>query len=235
MKALIFDVDGTLAETEELHRIAFNQAFAAAGLDWSWDREAYTRLLTTTGGKERITRFMAESGIHVAGLDVAALHRDKTQAYAGLLAQGIMLRPGIAALMAGARDEGLKIAVATTTAAPNVEALARAAFGRPASQVFDAVAAGDMVAEKKPAPDVYNLALEMLGLAPQEAVAFEDSANGVRAARGAGLRVVLSPGLYTLHETDAGADLRLGCFSTLCGIADLRARLGLREAVARAV
>lgn len=223
MKALIFDVDGTLAETEELHRAAFNHAFSAFGLNWRWDRDTYRALLTTTGGKERIARFAGET--QTADVPVAALHAEKTHAFARLIAEGVALRPGIRDLIAEARASGLRLAVATTTSPENVEALCLAAFGEPAGQVFDAIAAGDMVARKKPAPDVYLLALDLLDLSGREAIAFEDSANGVRSARAAGLPVVLSRGVYTLHETVGDATLSLDSFVDLGGLDGLRFRL----------
>lgn len=207
MRALIFDVDGTLAETEELHRRAFNEAFAAAGLPWVWDRDRYRTLLATTGGKERIARFIADDGLD-GGLDIPALHADKTARYTALMAAGaIEARPGIRELIDAAREAGLGIAVATTTSRPNVEALSLALFGQPAGAVFDVIAAGDEVAAKKPAPDVYRLALGRLGLTPADAVAFEDSLNGLRSAQGAGLACVVAAGAYTAHEDLSAADL----------------------------
>ena len=204
--ALVFDVDGTLAETEEVHRAAFNAAFAAACLPWHWGVEDYRRLLTTTGGKERIARHMREIGAEGAGIDIAALHADKTRHFVERVAAGgLALRPGIATLLAAARAAGRPVAVATTTSRPNVEALARACFGRPAAAVFDVIAAGDEVAAKKPAPDVYLLALDRLGLPAAGCLAFEDSANGLAAARAAGLTCLVSPGLYTGHERFDGA------------------------------
>ncbi|MGV6872035.1 HAD-IA family hydrolase [Pseudochelatococcus sp. B33] len=223
MKALIFDIDGTLAETEELHRAAFNHVFPDFGLDWHWDRDTYRALLTTTGGKERIARFARERD--TAKVPVAALHAEKTRTFARLIEEGIALRPGIRDLMAEARASGLCLAAATTTSPENVEALCLAAFGQPAEQVFDVIAAGDIVAVKKPAPDVYLLALELLGVDRHEAVAFEDSANGVRAARAAGLAVVLSRGYYTLHEPAGDATLCIGSFADLGGLSGLRFRL----------
>ena len=199
--ALVFDVDGTLAETEEVHRAAFNAAFAAAGLDWRWSVDDYRRLLATTGGKERIARHIREIGAETAGIDIAALHADKTRRYVDLIESGgLSLRPGVAALIDNARARGLPLAVATTTSRLNVEALTRAAFGEPADAVFDVIAAGDEVAAKKPAPDVYLLALDRLGLPAGVCLAFEDSANGLAAARAAGLACIVAPGLYTAHE-----------------------------------
>ena len=222
-ESLIFDVDGTLAETEELHRRAFNEAFAAAGLGWHWDRAAYGRLLKTTGGKERIARFVTELGEVPQDYPIAALHAAKTARFVDLMARGeVTLRPGIADLIAEARAAGLRLAIATTTTPANVEALALACFGRPAAQVFDVIAAGDMVAAKKPAPDVYLLALQELGLRADQAVALEDSRNGLLAAKAAGLACAVSPGVYTTGEDFTGADLVLGCFADLGGLAGLR-------------
>ncbi|WP_306006439.1 HAD-IA family hydrolase [Aquicoccus porphyridii] len=207
-KALIFDVDGTLAETEEAHREAFNRAFTEAGLDWNWSVEDYGRLLKTTGGKERMRRHRDEIGAD--GPDdetIAALHLRKTELYAGILASGeLVLRPGVADLIAAAAAAGVRLAVATTTNLPNVEALCRACWGRAASEVFEVIAAGDEVAAKKPAPDVFLLSLERLGLPAGDCIAFEDSLNGLRSARGAGLRVAVTPSAYTADETFAGAE-----------------------------
>lgn len=227
LEALIFDVDGTLAETEELHRRAFNETFAAAGLGWHWTRDAYHGLLKTTGGKERIARHLAETGQDMPLARIAELHVAKTDRYVALMAQGaIALRPGIADLITEARSAGLRLAVATTTSQPNVEALCLAVFTRPAGAVFDVIACGDMVAAKKPAPDVYLLALQRLGLAPHQAVALEDSRNGLLSAHAAGLRCCVCPGVYTLDEDFSGADLLLTEFSDLRGIAALHAMQG---------
>lgn len=205
-EALIFDVDGTLAETEEAHRHAFNDAFAEAGLGWHWSRDDYRRLLTTTGGKERMARHARESGLDPEALDIPALHRAKTALYTRALQRhGIALRPGIAALIAEARAAGMRLGIATTTSRANVEALSLAAFGRPADQMFDALACGDEVPVKKPAPHVYLLALSRLGVWPDQAIAFEDSRNGLRAAREAGIACIVSPSLYTEGEDFAGA------------------------------
>ncbi|MET4130428.1 HAD-IA family hydrolase [Roseovarius sp. MBR-6] len=203
-EALIFDVDGTLSETEEVHRRAFNESFADWGLGWHWDRADYARLLKTTGGKERIAAFMAEIG--ASGVDIPALHAAKTARYTALVAKGGMpLRPGVADLIARARAAGQRLAVATTTSRPNVEALCLACLERPAEAVFDVLACGDEVAAKKPAPDVYQLALDRLGLAPEVCLAFEDSRNGLLSALQAGLAVIVTPSAYTAGEDFTGA------------------------------
>lgn len=207
LEALIFDVDGTLAETEELHRKAFNATFHQAGLDWHWSRETYRQLLTTTGGKERIGRYCGEIGATWLDADaIARLHKKKTGAYARLMATGgLSPRPGVMQLIEAARAAGLKLAIATTTSPKNVDALCLALWDRPANKVFDAICAGDEVAEKKPSPAVYRLALQRLGVAPERALAFEDSRNGLVSARGAGLRCVVTPGFYTEGEDFSGA------------------------------
>lgn len=203
LRAVIFDVDGTLCETEDMHRAAFNRAFRLWNLGWHWDHDLYRQLLKTTGGKERIAAFQTMLPPAARRLDaeaIAQLHAEKTIAYAGLVSTGLALRPGIATIIKRARQAGLKLAVATTTSRANVEALALKIWDRPAGAVFDVIAAGDEVAEKKPAPDVYHLALTRLNLTAAEAIAFEDSANGLRAARAAGLATVVAPSVFTQGE-----------------------------------
>jgi HAD superfamily hydrolase (TIGR01509 family) len=196
LSALIFDVDGTLAETEELHREAFNAAFAAAALDWHWDQALYGELLAVSGGKERIAHFQRLAHI-VPALDaaqVAALHADKTARYTARLSAGnISLRPGIRRILTKAKAAGLRLAIATTTSRPNVDALLAAAAPLPP---FDVIAAGDEVPAKKPAPDIYLLALRALGLPASACLAFEDTINGLTSARGAGLRCVVTLSAY---------------------------------------
>ncbi|WP_101067208.1 HAD-IA family hydrolase [Roseovarius salinarum] len=206
LRALILDVDGTLAETEEAHRAAFNATFARWGLGWHWSRDTYRELLRTTGGKERIRAFQGAEG-PLGDAEIAALHAEKTRAYAGILARGdLSLRPGVADLIAGARRRGWRVAVATTTTRPNVEALCRCCWDSPADALFDVIVAGDEVAAKKPAPDVYDLALSRLALPPGDGLAFEDSRNGLLSARAAGLRVVVTPSAYTDAEDFREAD-----------------------------
>ncbi len=229
VRALIFDVDGTLAETEEAHRAAFNRTFSDWALGWHWSREAYRQLLRTTGGKERIAAFQATLPAGARRLtadEIARLHRQKTGAYGAILASGgLSLRPGVADLVRAARRAGMTLAVATTTNTPNVEALCRCCWDAPASKVFDHIAAGDMVARKKPAPDVYLLALKQLGLPAAQCLAFEDSANGVASARGAGLRVIATPSAYTDRERFDDADWVLDDLSSHMLPAELTAAL----------
>ena len=209
LRAIIFDVDGTLAETEEAHRQAFNETFAEWGLPWEWSREDYAELLKVTGGKERIRHFIEnwrpERGPEILER-IPELHARKTRRYGEIIASGgVPLRPGVERLIGEAKDAGLLVAVATTTSTPNVGALIRATLGREPEEVFDAMACGEEVERKKPAPDLYRLALEKLKIFPGEAVAMEDSANGLKSALRAGVPVVITPSGYTAHEdfTDA--------------------------------
>lgn len=211
--ALIFDVDGTLAETErDGHRVAFNTAFAEAGLDWEWSPGLYGELLAVSGGKERIRRFVADRGPGIRVPEdfdgfVAELHRRKNVHYAALLRSGaVQLRPGILRLLRQARAAGKRLAIATTTTAENVETLLECSEESGLVGWFEVIAAGDMVEAKKPAPEIYLLALAKLGLPAAACIAVEDSDNGVRAALGAGLRALLvTVSSYTRGQDFSGA------------------------------
>ena len=210
LKALIFDVDGTLAETEEAHRRAFNDTFKQIGPDWHWTAEQYRDLLQVTGGKERMKFHQEGLPATEMRLDeetIKTVHEAKTRRYGEILEEGLLdLRPGVQAVMDRARAAGLRLAVATTTNRPNVDALCHCCWGQKATDVFDVIAAGDEVRHKKPAPDVYLKALDGLGLGPEACVAFEDSVNGLMAAKAAGLRVFGAPCWYTSGDDLSGAD-----------------------------
>ncbi len=229
LRGLIFDVDGTLAETEELHRRAFNESFARWGLDWHWSREHYRRLLATTGGKERIAAHVRDHAPETAlsADGIARLHGEKTAIYDRIVGEGTLaLRPGIAALLAEARRHGLRLAIATTTSRPNVETLSRAIWGRPASEIFDVIASGDEVLHKKPDPEIYRLALARLELPAGAVIAFEDSRNGLLSATGAGIATVVAPGPYTRDQDFGEAALVVEEFTACLPLERLSARLG---------
>ncbi len=215
LTTLLFDVDGTLAETEEIHRAAFNQAFDQAGLDWHWSQQMYAGLLAVTGGKERI-RYYIDTQLPgfqpPTNLDeyIAALHAAKTDIFTRIVAAGeVALRPGVKRLLSEARAEGLRLGIATTTTPANVMALLKHSLGEDAENWFDVIAAGGVVANKKPAPDIYFYAMEKLGVGPGECLAFEDSQNGLLSAQRAGLRTLVTVSHYSRGEDFCGAALVL--------------------------
>ena len=229
-QALIFDVDGTLADTERFHLAAFNQAFAAEGLDWHWDEALYTRLLETSGGKERILRYWKQTRGQLLDVDGAAvrdtverLHLAKTAAYEAMVNAGrIELRPGVLALIEEAAQHGLQLAIATTTSPANVAALLRRVMGPHWRLNFSAICDASSAPLKKPHPQVYRQVLDAVGLAPQACLAFEDSWNGLRSASGAGIPTVVTPTNFTAHHDFTGA---LRVLDNLAGVgfADLLA------------
>ncbi|RXT35578.1 HAD family hydrolase [Bradyrhizobium betae] len=218
--ALIFDVDGTLAETEELHRLAFNHAFVRHGLGWHWDRAVYKDLLRVTGGKERMRAYHARLGVAppLPDTDIAELHRIKTAHYAGLIETGCCpLRPGVTDLLTAARKRGQRLAIATTTSHGNIDALLSQALGKHWAADFDAIVAGDDVSHKKPAPDVYLEVLARLGLQGFECVAIEDSGNGLIAASRAGIPVLITRSMFFRDDDFSEARVVLDDLSELGG------------------
>lgn len=208
LKALIFDVDGTLANTErDGHRIAFNLAFAEAGLDWNWDVALYGKLLAVTGGKERMKHYVDHYRPDYAkpsNFDemIAELHRNKTRHYAEMAAQGgIPMRTGVKRLLNEARGAGLRLAIATTTTPQNVTVLLEHSLGAGSVDWFEVIAAGDIVPAKKPAPDIYHYALQHMDLPASDCLAFEDSENGLRASLAAGIKTLVTVNDYT-HDHD---------------------------------
>lgn len=212
LEALIFDVDGTLADTErDGHRLAFNRAFSEAGLDWEWSEEVYGELLTVTGGKERIRHYVANYRPDFdipADFDeqVAALHAAKTRFYTDMMQRAeIPFRPGVTRLLSEAREAGLRLAIATTTTPANVTALLGSCGVPGIESWFEVIGAGDVVPKKKPAPDIYDYVLEKMDLSPEVCVAFEDSENGIRSSVAAGLRTVVTINEYTRDHDFNGA------------------------------
>lgn len=212
MEAFLFDVDGTLSDTErEGHRPAFNKAFEQFGLDWHWDVELYGKLLAVTGGKERIRYYVEHFRPAEApptdfdGL-VAALHKAKTHHYTTLLAEGLIpLRPGVKRLLREARAAGVRLAIVTTTTPGNVTSLLRHSLAEDAENWFEVIAAGDIVPAKKPAPDIYHWAIRKMHLAPAQCIAFEDSRNGLQSSLAAGIKTLITVNDYTAQENFDGA------------------------------
>ena len=212
LQALIFDVDGTLADTEAAHRAAFNQAFDQEGLDWHWDEALYTQLLDVSGGKERLMHYWAQRHPEVRDVDgagvrdtIARLHELKTAAYEAMVNDGaVSLRPGVLHLIGAASQAGLQLAIATTTSPVNIAALLRGAIGADWRQFFGVVEDASTAAVKKPHPQVYRQTLQRLQRPAGQCLAFEDSSNGLRAATGAGLATVITPTQFTAtHDFSA--------------------------------
>lgn len=229
LQALIFDVDGTLADTEAVHLEAFNHAFSEEGMGWHWDLAHYTHLLEVSGGKERIRHHWRQVEPDLKELQAGAmddtinrLHQVKTAYYeSAVLAGAVKFRPGVLALMSEARAEGLQLAIATTTSPVNIAALMRCAIGDGWRQHFSAIGDASSAPQKKPHPQVYQQVLKDMGMAPQQALAFEDSHNGLLAARAAGLATVVTPTSFTAHQDFSGA-LRVLPDLSRCHLGQLR-------------
>lgn len=216
LKAFLFDVDGTLADTErDGHRVAFNLAFDEYGLDWDWSVETYGKLLEVTGGKERMKYFIDHFAQGKNAPDnieelIPELHQAKTRHYTELLSTGaIPLRPGVERLINEARDKGYRLAIATTTTPENVTALLEHTLGNDSIDWFEVIAAGDIVPAKKPAPDIYDYAMKAMALTPQDCIAFEDSINGIRSSMGASLKTIITINDYTRDHDFSGASIVL--------------------------
>jgi HAD superfamily hydrolase (TIGR01509 family) len=211
VSALIFDCDGVLSDTErEGHLPAFNQTFREFGLHVQWSEAEYGIRLRIGGGKERMASLLTEEFVAAAGLprdrdaqmaEVARWHKRKTEIYTRMVAEGrLPPRPGIARLIGEALDAHWTLAVASTSAQASVAAILDCAAGPRNAARFAVVLAGDIVAKKKPAPDIYTLAVERLGCDRADALVIEDSRNGLEAATAAGLRCVVTVSSYTRAE-----------------------------------
>lgn len=222
LKAVLFDVDGTLAETERFgHLVAVNEAFEAVGLDWRWSAELYGELLKVTGSTERINHYVANwqpSYRHVnENLDelIAEIVEHKNANYKRIAEGGeIPLRPGVERVLREIHGSDVRMGIATTTTPQNVDALLIGNIGGDVLDWFEVIAAGNMVPVKKPAPDVYDFALQQMGLKPEECLAVEDSENGVRSALAAGMPVLVIESEYSTGHDLSGACLIVDSWGT---------------------
>ncbi|MBX9894767.1 MAG: HAD family hydrolase [Nitrosomonas sp.] len=212
LQAVLFDVDGTLADTEQDgHRIAFNAAFKQYDLDWNWDVDLYGDLLQVTGGKERIRHYIEKYAPALLDKNdlaewIAGLHKTKTKYFESLMEAGnIPLRPGVARLIRELRHEKIKLAIATTTTMENVTALLKSTLGEESIGWFDIIGAGDIVPSKKPAPDIYHWVLTQLSLPAHQCIAIEDSENGLKSALAASLPTLITVSGYTRSQNFSGA------------------------------
>lgn len=210
LKCILWDVDGTLADTErDGHRVAFNMAFEEAGLDRRWDVETYGELLKVTGGKERMQFDIERGGMPDMPFEkIAELHARKTIHYQSLIADGLIpLRAGVLRLLEEAYAEGITLGISTTTTPAALDVLIEHSLGKEWFDRFAVLAAGDIVPAKKPAPDIYEYAMKELDVTPENTLALEDSGNGWLSAQAAGLKCVITVNEYTANQDFDGADL----------------------------
>lgn len=215
LQAIVFDMDGTLADTEEIHRQAFNRAFTEFDFPWQWSPVEYHDLLAISGGRERIRKFLLtkrERPRSTAALRQLALtvHKRKSEIYRDMLRDGhVTLRPGVRRLLLEAHAGNLRLAIATSSSRRNVDTLLETALGAGAQGLFRACATCDVVEDQKPAPAIYQYALAELGVEPGHAVAIEDARNGNLSACAAGIATVITTHRYTRDNDFEGAALVL--------------------------
>ena len=207
-RALILDCDGVLADTElDGHLVAFNKVFTDSGMPFQWSAEEYGPLLKIGGGKERLTYYLEQNPQYDLGSGeelearIKEFHKAKSAAYVDIVeAGGLPGRPGVRRLIEEALDAGWKVAVASTSAVASVEAVLKSVIGEQNRARMEGVFAGDMVKAKKPAPDIYLMTLEQIGVDAEDAVVIEDSESGAKAAENAHLRHLVTVNHYTAED-----------------------------------
>ena len=211
IEGIIFDVDGTIADTEDIHRQAFNKAFSKFDLNWYWSKEKYHELLFISGGKERITRCLAEDKATKKNIGfIEELHKCKSEYYRSiLLSSDISLRPGVKRLITEAKEKNIKIGIATNSSTENLQALIKKTFKVEPEKLFNTIVTNNIIIDKKPSPEVYYRALKNLELSANKCIAVEDTANGNASAIRAGLRTVITTHTYTADNDFDGASLVL--------------------------
>ncbi len=211
LKAIFFDLDGTIVDTEkDGHRVAFNMAFTKFGLSSRWDISQYHSLLKISGGKERMKFFFQNEGKNQIPEGVSVenltreLHRLKTELFISMIGHGqLPLRPGIKRIMKEANEKDILIGICTTSNERAAKSIIDSLLG---DIKIGLVLAGDVVKYKKPDPEIYLLAIKEVGLPSEEILVIEDSENGVKASKKAGLKVVVTVNEYTRHENLSMAD-----------------------------
>jgi HAD superfamily hydrolase (TIGR01509 family) len=213
--ALFFGSIGSVAETSDIQRRAYNRALSEAGLSWSWDPETYADLLHQSGGKDRLSQLAAATGTGLSGEQIEAIHSRKTElACQEIRDYGIAPRPGVVDLLRHAKDQGLKRAFVTTTYSANIQAIFDGSGGALSAADFDHIVSRDDVKRGKPAPDAYRVALSALAQDAGSALAIEDTASSVMSAKRAGLTVIATPGALTADQDFWQADLRLDALAS---------------------
>lgn len=213
LKGIIFDVDGTIADTEEIHRQAFNHTFKEFDLDWYWSVKDYRKLLSISGGKERFKKCLKEdhelnSKVENPGFFIKELHERKSEYYRSMLASDdLRLRPGIIRLIREAQKNNILLGIATSSSTANLATLLRKTLNVKPEDIFNAIVSSDNVTDKKPSPIAYQCVLAELGLTPDTCIAIEDTSNGNKAALSSGLHTVITTHAYTVNDDFAGASL----------------------------
>lgn len=190
MPSLLLGSISTIADTSELQRSAFNQAFGEHGLDWHWDQASYRDLLTGNGGKQRISQYADDHGDSV---DAGGVHATKSSLFQDALADGVIARAGVADTVRAARAAGWRVGLVTTTARANLDALFAGLGDELSADDFDVIVDSESVEDAKPDPTAYRYALEQLGEDAESAVAVEDNVGGVASAQAAGITVIAFP------------------------------------------
>ena len=220
IRALIFDVDGTLSETEELHRKAFNFVFKKKKIEWYWDFNLYKNLLKIAGGKERIDYYQRNFSTRKKVLtrkEIDKIHQKKTFLYKYWVEQGLLeLRPGIKEIITMAKKKKLILAISTSSSFENVDSLIRASFNKKAVKLFDFISTGELVSKKKPYPDLYEMVLKNISVDPSECFALEDSRIGLLSSKAAKIPTIVCPSVYNLGDNFSEADYILESFSYDC-------------------
>ena len=226
IKALIFDVDGTLSETEELHRKAFNLAFKEQKIDWYWDFKLYKKLLNIAGGKERIDYYqeiISTDKKILVQKDIDKIHQRKTFLYNSWVEEGFLnLRPGIKKIVTMAKKKEIILAISTSTSFENVVSLTKSCFAESPEKLFHFISTGELVSRKKPYPDLYELVLKNISAKPSECFAFEDSRIGLLSSKAAQIPTIVSPSIYNLNDDFSQADYVLESFNYNCLPLDLK-------------
>jgi HAD superfamily hydrolase (TIGR01509 family) len=209
-RAFLFGGIGTLVETSELQRAAFNHAFRDAGLDWHWRRQDYAQMLDSSGGTVRIARYAEIHGTPLTAEAAENLHRSKSAHFHRLLQDGgLQPRPGVKRILRDCEKNGVLVGLASATDSDTIALLLTAA--QLDAERFALICDRSKIEQPKPAPDVYHYCLARLGVAPADAIAVEDSTSGLRAALSAGVRCIATPGDNTLHQDYEGAVAVLTC------------------------
>ena len=209
-KVIIFDVDGTLVETEEVHRAAFNETFKKWNLSWYWDQQTYRELLKVSGGKQRLMHYLIYSTSRTPNFsqeEIIQLHKEKTELYAYFLSKNkLEPRDGVLDVIKGAKSRNIKLAIATATSLENVEMLIENIWDKTIDEIFAVVATGNEVLANKPSPEIYKLVIKKLRTDATHCIAIEDSLNGLLSSKGAGIKTIITPSFYTIHDDFSLAD-----------------------------